>query len=148
MYSTHEYLITVLHKIGSIIFVIIVNVTSTYLMKSHFHLNALLHCFIIKNNTHTLTYPGGVLRKYLYGDDQSRLQNVDYLYTGVLQKNQKNKKQTQKKQQQQQQHPITMPHLWLNQPISIPFLLKWWPIIIIFISKTAHRHTITEIRGH
>ena len=38
--------------------------------------------------------------------------------------------------------------VWLNQPISIPFLLKWWPIIIIFISKTAHCHTITEIRGH
>ena len=29
----------------------------------------------------------GVLRKYLYGDAQSRLQNVDHLYTCVLQKN-------------------------------------------------------------
>ena len=33
-------------------------------------------------------YPGGggVLGKYLYGDAQSRLQNVDHLYTCVLQK--------------------------------------------------------------
>ena len=29
---------------------------------------------------------GGVLRKYLYGDAQSRLQNVDHLYTCVLKK--------------------------------------------------------------
>ena len=57
-------------------------------------------------------------------------QNVDHLYC--------KKKKT----------PITIPHLWLNQLISIPFLLKWWPIIIIFISKTPHRHTITEVRGH
>ena len=37
-------------------------------------------------------YPGGggVLRKYLYGDAQSRIQNVDHLYTCVLQKKKKN----------------------------------------------------------
>ena len=34
----------------------------------------------------------GVLRKYLYGDAQSRLQNVDHLYTCVLQKKKKKKK--------------------------------------------------------
>ena len=33
---------------------------------------------------------GGVLRKYLYRDAQSRLQNVDHLYTCVLQKKKKN----------------------------------------------------------
>ena len=81
---------------------------------------------------------GGVLRKYLYGDAQSRLQNVDHLYTCVLEKKKKKKKT----------HPITNTSLLTKQPISIPFLLKWWPILIIFISKTAHRHTITEIRGH
>ena len=30
---------------------------------------------------------GGGLRKYVYGDAQSRLQNVDHLYTCVLKKN-------------------------------------------------------------
>ena len=35
---------------------------------------------------------GGVLRKYLYGDSQSKLQNVDHLYTCVLQKKKKKKK--------------------------------------------------------
>ena len=43
---------------------------------------------------------------------------------------------------------INIPPLHQNQPIFIPFSLKWWPIIIIFLQKTAHLHTITEIRGH
>ena len=37
-----------------------------------------------------------------YGDAQSRLQNVDHLYTCVLQKKKKKKKK----------HPITIPHLY------------------------------------
>ena len=36
---------------------------------------------------------GEVLRKYLHGDAQSRLQNVDHLYTCVLQKNKQTNKQ-------------------------------------------------------
>ena len=41
---------------------------------------------IAKQHRHTR----GVLRKYLYVDAQSRLQNVDHLYTCVLQKKKKN----------------------------------------------------------
>ena len=77
---------------------------------------------------------GGVLRKYLYGDAQSRLQNVDHLYTCVLQKKKKNTRLYLT--------CMTKPnHLYT-------IFTEMWPIIIIFISKTAHRHTIKEIRGH
>ena len=48
--------------------------------------------------TRTHIRGGGVLRKYLYGDAQSRLQNVDHLYTCVLKK--KTNKQTKQNKKQ------------------------------------------------
>ena len=46
------------------------------------------------NITAGISFPspgGGFLRKHLYGDAQSRLQNVDHLYTCVLKKTKQNK---------------------------------------------------------
>ena len=89
-----------------------------------------------KHNRKCLKTPGRVLRKYLYGDAQSRLQNVDHLYTCVL-------KKRKKKSRSLYLTCMTKPtHLYTI------FTEMMTHYIIIFISKTAHRHTITEIRGH
>ena len=61
----------------------------------------LKHVTHIKNadvwSVYILHRGGGVLRKYLYGDAQSRLQNVDHLYTCVLKKKKPNKQTNKQK---------------------------------------------------
>ena len=57
---------------------------------------------------------GGILRKYLYGDAQSRLQNVDHLYTWPTAKTKQNKTKTKKqnKTKTKTKNTRSLPHLY------------------------------------